>query len=145
MARGVTIAGRARLEQKIKRMPDVAKRTIRSALAEQADEVVKMMKRLVPVDEGDLRDSIGWTWGRAPGGSGIVASVTSSLGGDLTITIFAGDAKKAFQARWIEFGTVNMAAQPFFHVSWRASRKSARRKVRAAVRQAVRQVAAGGN
>lgn len=132
-----------RLLQKLRRIPQAAKVSIREAMAEQADEVVAFMKRRVPVDEGDLRDSIGWRWGsRAPAGSIGVATV-GARDSDLTITIFAG-GQSAFHARWVEFGTVKMAARPFFFVSWRANRKHIRRRIQAAVRAAARRVAAGG-
>lgn len=157
MARQSTILGLAKLQRKLDRLPKVARDQIRQKMAEAADETVAMMKSLAPVlkepDDrrraGALRDSIGWTWGQAPKGSMVIASMKGAgIGGDLTITIFAGSRDKtrgaddAFYARWVEFGTQNMPAQPFFYVSWRASRRSARRKVRAAVRSAARQVAA---
>lgn len=139
----------AKLDRKLKRLPAVAVAHIKAEMGKVADEVVAMMKRLVPVLDkstpkrrpGALRDSIGWTWGKAPKGAGIVAQVVSSLASDLTITIFAGNAE-AYYARWAEFGTQNSTARPFFYVSWRASRKTAVRKVRKAVRDAAKKVAA---
>jgi HK97 gp10 family phage protein len=143
---GATVKGADALLRKLQFLPSAMREAIRNAMADQADEVVAMMKRLVPVESGDLRDSIGWRWGsRAPKGSMAVASVSSGLGGlgkDLQLTIFAGSSE-AFYARWVEFGTVKMPGRPFFFVSWRASRKSVRRKMRAATRIAARQVAAG--
>jgi HK97 gp10 family phage protein len=138
----------ARLDRKLKRLPTVTLDKIKTAMAQAADEIVGFMKRLAPVlmeeapdrRRGALRDSIGWTWGKPPKGAGIVAKVKSSLGGDLTITIYAGNAE-AFYARWQEFGTVDMPASPFFYVSWRANKKSAVRQVRKAVRDAARSMA----
>ncbi len=130
----------ARLQRKLDRLPKATMEAIRMAMERQADIIVAMMKSLVPVDTGDLRDSIGWTWGKAPRGSSIVSTVKASLGGDLTITIYAGGAE-AFQARWIEHGTQKMAAQPYFYVSWRANKRGAGRAVRTAVRKAARQTA----
>jgi len=151
MARGATIIGLTKLQRKLDRLPKVAKEHIRQEMAKAADEIVAMMKSLVPVDTGALQRSIGWTWGAAPQGSMVVAAMKGAgIGGDLTITIYAGTRDKslgdddAFYARWVEFGTANMDAQPFFYVSWRANRKGARAKVRKAVRTAARQVAAGG-
>jgi HK97 gp10 family phage protein len=142
MARGATIIGLAKLQKKLNRMPVVAKEAIKAAMAKQADEIVRMMKSLVPVDKGTLRESIGWTWGRAPKGSSIVAVAKASLAGDLTITIYAG-SHEAFYARWQEFGTKNMRANPYFYVSWRANKKRAKSAVRRAINKAAKQVAAG--
>lgn len=109
-----------------------------------AEDIVGMMKGLVPVRDGDLRDSIGWTWGAPPRGSIVVSTLKGAgFGGDLTITIYAGSAD-AYYARWQEFGTSKMKAQPYFFVSWRANRRSTRRKISTAVRKAAKKVAAGG-
>lgn len=148
--RGVTIKGRAALQRKLDRLPQVAKDRIKATMAAEADRIVAFMKRHAPVLKesdprrraGTLRDSIGWTWGRPPQGSGIVAVVKSKIGDDLTVTFYAGGGE-AFYARFVEFGTQKMSAQPFFYVSWRANRREARREIRKAVRQAAREVAKG--
>lgn len=153
MARGILRL--AALEKKLKRLPDIVIAKIKAAMEQSADEIVAMMKSLVPVDDGDLKDSIGWTWGKAPKGSMIMDQAKASLGGDLTLTIYAGD-NKAFYARWVEFGTaahVNKGmfpgtdnpgtrSQPFFFTSYRANKKSAKRRISKAVRDAAKEVAA---
>ncbi|TNB46809.1 HK97 gp10 family phage protein [Martelella lutilitoris] len=143
MARRSTILGRAALERKLKRMPVVAKKLIRRAMEQSADEIVALMRSLAPVDSGALRDSIGWTWGRAPSGSIIAATVKSSLGSELTITIYAGD-DEAFWARWVEFGRQDMPAQPYFYVSYRAKRRRVKSRISRSLTKAAKQVAAGG-
>ena len=60
------IQGLDRLNRKLAKLPAVAKQMIRQAMEAKANEIVAMMKNLVPVDDGTLRDSIGWTWGKAP-------------------------------------------------------------------------------
>lgn len=130
-----------KLDRKLKRLPTIAKAHIKAEMEAQANDVTEMMKRLVPVEDGVLRDSIGWTWGKAPKGSMVIAAVEASLADDLTITIYAGD-EKAYYARWQEFGTLNIPAQPYFYVSWRASKKGALRRLRKATRDAARKVAA---
>ncbi|MDX3929250.1 MAG: HK97 gp10 family phage protein [Shinella sp.] len=132
----------ARLDRKLKRLPTVARQMIQTEMEKVADEITGMMERLAPKDTMALAESIGWTWGKAPKGAGIVASVKSKLGGDLTITIYAGNTE-AYYARWQEFGTQDMPASPYFFVSWRANRKSAVSQVRKATRQAARKVASG--
>lgn len=147
------IKGLSKLQRKLKQLPVVAKRHIRAELEKVADRIVAMMKSLVPVDDGTLRDSIGWTWGDAPKGAMKIATVA---GGELAITIYAGSTE-AYYARWVEFGTADHFAgglfagarhpgtrsQPFFYVSWRAQKKSAKRAIRKASRDAAKKVAAG--
>lgn len=148
MARAATITGLTKLQRKLDRMPAIAKDHIRAEMEKAAYEIVAMMKSLAPVLKepdprrraGALRDSIGWTWGKAPKYSSVVAAVKSSLGGDLTLTIYAGNSEVRY-AHLLEFGTQKMPAQPYFYVSWRANRRGARRRVRKAVRDAARQVA----
>lgn len=144
MARGSTIIGRAKLQRKLDRLPKVAKDMIRDAMAKQADDIVQFMKSLVNTESGDLRDSIGWTWGRkVPKGATVVAAVKQALGGDLIITIYAG-SEKAYYARWVEFGTQKTRAHPFFYVAWRARRRKTRRAINKAVRDSAKRVAKGG-
>lgn len=158
MARGATILGLARLERKLKRMPEVAKATIKQAMEQGANEIVDMMKSLAPVDNGDLRDSIGWTWGKKPKYAQAIAVAKSSLADDLTITIYAGNSKVRY-AHLVEFGTAphvvggmfkgaqhpGTKAQPFFFVSWRANQKKVKSRVRRAITKAAKQVAANGS
>lgn len=160
--RATKILRLANLDRKLKALPDATKRTIRNAMEVQAGKIVDMMESLVPQDEGDLFASIGWTWGKAPKGTMVMATVESSLAADMTITIFAG-SDDAFYARWVEFGTQahslgagsditrgkqsggghpGSKAQPFFFVSWRANRKRSTSAIRSAVRRAARSVAA---
>ena len=150
------IEGLDRLKRKLAKLPAVAKQMIRQAMEAKANEIVAMMKNLVPVDDGTLRDSIGWTWGKAPKGSLTLASVQATGDNDMTLTIYAGN-KEAFYASWVEFGTARhengglfagsihpgTTAQPFFFVSWRANKRRTVRAVRKASRDAAKKVAAG--
>jgi len=154
-----TIRGLKRLQRKLNKLPAAVKQRIREAMEQGADEIVAMAKSLAPVGNytggGSLRDSIGWTWGRAPKGAMTIGKV-QSVGGDLTITIYAGNSE-AFYARWVEFGTAphvnkgkfagsqhpGTAAQPFFYVSFRANRRRVKGRVSRAITKAAKQVAAG--
>lgn len=154
------VIGLDRLNRKLALLPIAAQRRIREAMADGAREIVAMMKSLVSVDSGALRDSIDWTWGAAPKGSLTIASVRgrgmSSTGSENTITIFAGNAD-AYYARFVEFGTAAhtaggmfagatipaIAASPFFFVSYRANRKRVKRKITQAVNKSAREVAGG--
>lgn len=137
------VEGLDRLERKLKRtIPAKAIALTRKAMEQSAEEIVQMMKRLVPVDEGALRDSIGWTWGEPPKGAMVIAK-GAPIGDGLRITIFAGTRDKklgdldAFHARFVEFGTQNMAAQPYFFVSFRALRRRAANRMKRQMRKGI--------
>lgn len=148
MASATKIIGLAKLHKKLQRMPDVAKTKIKAAMEQGADEIVAMMRNLVPVDSGALRDSIGWTWGKAPQGAMTIGKMAASnLASELTITIYAGTRDKklgdadAYYARFVEFGTKHMAASPYFYVSYRANKKKVRSRIRRATTAAAKEVA----
>lgn len=139
-----------RIVAKLKQIPDVAVEAARLAMEEGAQEIVDAMKAAAPVLKspdkrrrvGALRDSIGWTWGDAPAGTFVIASVRSGRNrGDqyatLRITIYAG-SKDAFYARFQEFGTKDMPAHPFFFPTWKAARAEFRNRIRQRVRAAIR-------
>ena len=142
------------LQKKLDRLPIKVKQRIREAMEQGANEIVNMAKNLVPDDSGALRDSIGWTYGQAPKGAMTLGKV-QSLGGELTITIYAGNSE-AFYARWVEFGTSQhtaggkfagatipaIPASPYFYVSFRANRRRVRGRISRAINRAAKEVAA---
>lgn len=143
-----------------KRFADIPKRlevAASAAMEKGAQELVDMMKRIVPVDDGDLRDSIGWTWGDAPAGAKVISQSNEDRRG-LKITVYAG-SEKAFYAAWVEFGTSphNVAqgggnksfsgdahghpgsrAQPFFFPSYRSLRKRIQSRIKRQTRAAMK-------
>lgn len=150
------ILGLAKLHRKLQRMPEIAKARIQQAMETGANEIVAMMKSLVAVDSGDLRDSIGWTWGKKPKYAQAIATVKSKMANDLTLTIYAGNERVRY-AHLVEFATkahVNGGmfagtkhpgtnAQPFFFVSWRALRRRTKSRVSRAINKAAKEVATG--
>lgn len=139
------IQGLERLRRKLQKMPERIEEQIRLVMEKSANEIVAMAKSLVPVDSGALRDSIGWTWGDAPKGA---ITIAKGKKGDLAITIYAGTRDKglgaadAFYARWVEFGTQKMTAQPYFYPSYRTNKKRVRGRITRAINKAVKEVAA---
>lgn len=132
----MAVSGIEDMKSRIKRIPAMVQRYGQDAMEKGAQEIVDMMKRLAPVDDGDLRDSIGWTWGDAP--KGAVAMLKSApIAGNLRITIYAGNSK-AYYARWVEFGTQKMAAHPYFFPSYRALRTRTKRRLATAVRKGLK-------
>lgn len=150
------ILGLERLRSKLKKLPIAAEKAIKEAMEQGANEIVAMMKSLVAVESGDLRDSIGWTWGEKPKYSQAIASVKSS-DGKLVLTIYAGNSKVRY-AHLVEFATrahtnggkfagsqhPGTSAQPFFFVSFRALRRRTKSRITRAITKSAKQVAAGG-
>ncbi len=140
--------GEAALKAAMMAIPQKIRDEVARELEAQAAKVVADMKRLAPVGNypggGALRDSIGWTWGSAPKGSISVGKVGSKQYATMAITIYAGTRDKslgnadAFYARFQEFGTVKMPANPFFYPAWRANKARVRASLRRAIKRAVR-------
>ncbi len=125
-----------KLRAKLRAMPDEVRREIRGALEKNANELTAMQKRLVPVDDGDLRDSIQWEWG-----SGDESRIGVKGQQGLAITVTAGD-EKVFYAGFKEFGTVNLPANAFFFPSYRALRRRMKGRVSRAQNKAIKRIAA---
>lgn len=118
-------------------IPERVRIRTRAAMEKGADEIVAMAKSLVPVDSGDLRDSIGWTWGDAPKGSIVLASSAPDRGGE-RITIYAGN-DEAYYARWVEFGTQKNLPSPFFFPSYRALKRRVKGRITREMRKAIKE------
>ena len=156
MVKLTKIWGLKELNVKLKKLPEQAEKRVKEAMEIGANEIVALMKSLVPVDSGDLRDSIGWTWGDRPKYSQAIATVKST-DGKLALTIYAGNTKVRY-SHLIEFGTAahvnggmflgtqhpGTKAQPFFFVSWRALRRRTKSRITRAITKSAKEVAAGG-
>ena len=135
-----------RLRARLAKIPDIAREAAAAAMEEGAAEIVAEMKTLAPVDSGDLRDSIGWTWGDIPAGSFMIDEIRSGKNAGqqyatLRIKIYAG-SREAFYARFIEFGTkTGVRAQPFFFAAYKkwGGKAKFRARVRAAIRKRIKE------
>jgi HK97 gp10 family phage protein len=136
--------GEAELKAAMMAIPQNIRDEVARELEVQAAKVVADMKLLVPVDTGALRDSIGWTWGNAPTGSVSIGTVNGRQFARMAITIYAGTRDKslgerdAFYARFQEFGTKDMPANPFFYPAWRANKTRVKASLTRAVKRAVK-------
>lgn len=148
------IERRKQLLAKLAALPTEVRSSIKQALAEGADEITDMQKRLAPVKSGELRDSIKQTWG---GGRERYSSLNASAGAgdpDLTVRISAGNSKVRY-AHLVEFGTrphVNggkfagtlhpgARAKPFFYPAYRALKKRVKSRITRATTKAAKKVA----
>ena len=132
-----------RLRARLAKIPDIAREAAAAAMEEGAQEIVDAMKKAAPIQTGDLRDSIGWTWGDVPAGSFMIDEIRSGKNkGDqyatLRIKIYAGN-REAFYARFQEFGTRSQPAQPFFFSTWARERAKFRRRIRERVRKRIKE------
>jgi HK97 gp10 family phage protein len=140
------VDGLDRLHARFGRLAPAIKAELVRTLEAQAEKIVKDMRNLVPVETGALRRSINWTWGDAPAGSVSVGQVKGAAYDRIAITIYAGTRDKslgagdAFYARFQEFGTRKMAANPFFFPAYRANRTAVRSAITRAVRKAAKTV-----
>ncbi len=132
------VQGLKSFDRKMKALPKAVARHVHAAMERSANEIVALARQFVPVDEGDLRDSIGWTWGNVPSGS--VAFMHSGKFDNARITIFAGD-KKAFYAAFVEFGTKATSAHPFFFPAYRFKKKRAKRRISRAIGKGFKEIA----
>lgn len=132
------VEGLNSLKRKLnKTIPDAVREAAKKALEQSARELVAEMQRLVPVDSGALRDSIGWTWGDAPAGATVVGTVAGSKNDTMRITIYAG-GDGAFYARFQEFGTVKMPPSPFFYPSYRKLKRKIKGRNTRAINKAIK-------
>ena len=143
-----------RLKKRLAAIPKRARVEIRKALEKGAQEIATMARVMAPQDSGDLRNSIGYTFGEFIPENSNVRGVQGGAGlgdPDLSVTVHAGDAK-AFYAAFIEFGTAphpqggqfagtqhpGTAAQPFFFPAVRLLKKRVRGRINRAVKKAAR-------
>lgn len=138
----MAVEGLSAFQRKMALIPKAVTDELRKELEKQAEELVAMMRRVAPRGEtGTLVASINWTWGAAPRGTISVGTVATSETSDLRITIYAGGKvgdRDAFYARFQEFGTRNMPANPFFFPSYRAKRRAIRSGLSRAIKRGLK-------
>lgn len=134
------IKNRARLRKRMLALAPAVKAEIRPALEDGATRITDLQRSLVVVGAtGDLKDSIGWTYGDVPTGHGLGGKPAPDANGvnDLKISIYAAD-NKSFYGRFIEFGTVKMRAKPFFYPAYRALKASVKSKISSGANKALK-------
>jgi HK97 gp10 family phage protein len=153
----MSLQNRDKLLRKLERIQGLPRIRMRAALVTGAEEITAMQKRLAPVDSGDLRNSIGYTFGSySPANANVRGPRAGGAGdADLSVTIHAGDAR-AFYAAFLEFGTAGpyeikgrfagashpgITAQPFFYPAVRTLRRRVKGRITRAGRKALRDAA----
>lgn len=132
MARSGFRAGdRARAKEMFRKLPREVRKATAVALDSAAEELTRSIRNRVPIDDGDLRDSVKWRRGSIKGGR---------KEADLAVTVSEGD-RKAFYAPFVEHGTQTAPAQPHFWPTWRASKRRLIGRIRRAQAKAIREAA----
>lgn len=139
-----TVEGMAKFRAHIAAIPLRVRAAMTEAIDQGADELVGMMKRLAPVahvDGGELRDSIQKEWAKAGQAGAAGSDRSEQLGAkgeaQLAMVISAG-SRIAYYARWIEHGTSQRSAQPFFFPAYRTLKKRINSRITRAMRKAMR-------
>jgi HK97 gp10 family phage protein len=151
--------GREALVRKLKALSPATRSAIKQAIAQGADELVALQKRLAPVRTGELRDSIVQTWGGQSGPKYASLRGGSPVDGDpdLSVLITAGNSAVRY-AHLVEFGTAphtnggkfagtqnpGTSAHPFFYSPYRALKRRIKSRITRATTKAAKAVAAGG-
>ena len=133
------VKGLAEFNRRWGAIPAKVRQATRDTLEQNAEEIVADMKRLAPKGESlDLVNSIGWTWGDAPEGSMVIGTVGGKEYSTLRITIYAGQGD-AFYARFQEFGTKDMPANPFFFPVWRTRKRRVKSRLTRNINKAIKE------
>lgn len=120
-------------------LPKRWRQAMAEAVSDGAEQVADLQRQLVPVDSGDLRDSIG-TFQTLDGMKAYV--IAGDTGNDADVAAItrgrSAKARKAFYGVLVEYGTRNRPATPFFWSAWRAMVPQLRRKFSRAFARAFR-------
>lgn len=138
------IEGKVRMRKVLKALPDAVRKQLRAAVLAAAEDIANTQRNLAPVRTGALRRSIKVT----PGDQALpeYASLKSKRresDPELSAVITAGsqetrDSKGRDYTRWVEFGTTDTSAQPFFYPGFRAGKKRAQARINRAARQGIK-------
>jgi len=129
------------LEKRLKAIPEAVRKGVQPALVKGAQELAGVARALVPVDEGDLKESITVTEpgqttpAYAEGGGKRTAGENQAL-------VTAGN-ESVRHGHLQEFGTVNQEAQPFMRPAERLTKDRSKRRISRAIGQAIKKAAEG--
>lgn len=123
----ITVQNRERLRAKARALRAKVAASVTPAVIQAAELIMQTQRRFVPVDDGDLRDSIHWE-----------QDLKSQ---NATRVLIIAGGQPAPHARIIEFGSQRQPAQPFFFPGYRVERRRAKAIIAKAVRAAVRSAA----
>ncbi|UWR59112.1 HK97-gp10 family putative phage morphogenesis protein [Phaeobacter inhibens] len=129
------------LEKRLLAIPEAVLTGVRPALVKGGEEIAAASRALVPVDEGDLKESITVT---EPGQT---TPAYAEGGGKRTagpnqVLVTAGN-EDVRHGHLQEFGTVKQEAQPFMRPGARLAKPRAQRRINRSIGQAIKNAAEG--
>ena len=129
------------LEKRLKAISPEIVREVQPALIKGANETAAMMRMLVPVADGDLRDSITVT---APGETtpAYAEGGGKRVAGENQALVTVGN-EKVRHGHLQEFGTVKHEAQPFMLPGARLAQPKVQRRISRAIGAAIKKAAKG--
>lgn len=129
--------GLAQFQKRLRSIPKRLKAQVQPALVASAEKMAGDMRRLVPVDSGALRDSITVTpAGQTPPSYSQGARIEPVPENAVAVSAGNTDAR---HAHFVEFGTTETPAQPFFLPAYRLNRKKASARIKRAMSKAVKE------
>lgn len=128
------VKGLAEFNRRMKRIPENVRRAAQEVIDANAADLVATQKSFVPVDEGDLRESIR----TFPLGGLRVGAVVKAGGATTTRPVRNGISVTFDYALAQEFGTENMQANPFFFPAYRLNKRKHKARVTRAIKKAIR-------
>ncbi|MEF2071903.1 HK97-gp10 family putative phage morphogenesis protein [Consotaella aegiceratis] len=128
--------GLSKLQKRFAAIPEDVRAAAQKSALKQADTMAATMRRLAPVDSGDLKESITVTpAGQStppysqPGGSSVVPENAAA------VTVGDDDVR---YPHLVEYGTKKAPAHPFFWPAVRLHNKKAKAAIKSAIRRAVK-------
>lgn len=139
---------KARLKDIIKALPEDAADAAHEALRQNGEEAVRIIRGDAPRDDGELQDSIDWTYGDPPSGVMGAGDEKQTVPDRLRLSVYAG-GKKAPHAHLVHNGTAKrttktganrgvMPPMPFFWPNIRSLRKRFKSRVSRKANKAIR-------
>lgn len=125
-------------QRRLKRIPSRVRAEVVAVMQDAAEDVAAIMRKVGPEDRTFRLERSIRVEPNAP-----AMKVRILAGGRATTKSVRKGASATYDyALAQEFGTQDMAANPFFYPTWRLRRRSVRTKINRAIRQAVRAEAA---
>lgn len=128
------VHGLDKLTAQFSRMRDLVEKANAETLKENADDLADRIRRAAPKDEHDLESTVRVV----PSRDGVSQRVVA--GGRTTRKpVQDGQSPEFDYARAVEFGTEDMAAEPFFFTTYRKRKRAMRTKQNKAIKAAIKE------